>query len=106
MNIGFVALLTCTLLVGSTLGTKLGQPPKPPCKPGFSQNFYTVIVSRDILRGQSILKVRYPQLPSSPSESCCARLKRFPMNSPMNGLMFLRKVVSEARRRLQRDSVV
>ncbi|CAL8356018.1 unnamed protein product, partial [Gadus morhua 'NCC'] len=56
MNIGFVALLTCTLLVGSTLGTKLGQPPKPPCKPGFSQNFYTVIVSRDILRGQSILK--------------------------------------------------
>uniref|UniRef100_A0A667ZXU2 Cadherin-4 n=1 Tax=Myripristis murdjan TaxID=586833 RepID=A0A667ZXU2_9TELE len=33
--------------------------PKPPCRPGFSQNFYTVIVSRDVLHGQSILKVKF-----------------------------------------------
>lgn len=37
-------------------GSKAGQPLKPPCRPGFSQNFYTVIVSRDVLHGQSILK--------------------------------------------------
>ncbi|CAB1441991.1 unnamed protein product [Pleuronectes platessa] len=37
-------------------GNKAGQPLKPPCRPGFSQNFYTVIVSRDVLHGQSILK--------------------------------------------------
>lgn len=36
--------------------SKAGQPLKPPCTPGFSQNFYTVIVSRDLLHGQSILK--------------------------------------------------
>lgn len=34
----------------------MGQPLKPPCRPGFSQNFYTVIVPRDVLHGQSILK--------------------------------------------------
>ncbi|CAL8337412.1 unnamed protein product [Merluccius merluccius] len=56
MNLGSAALLTCTLLVAPSLGTKPGQPPKPLCKAGFSQNFYTVIVSRDILHGQSILK--------------------------------------------------
>ncbi|CAK6958400.1 cadherin-4 isoform X2 [Scomber scombrus] len=39
-------------------GSKAGQPLKPPCRPGFSQNFYTVIVSRDVLHGQSILKGR------------------------------------------------
>lgn len=37
-------------------GSKAGQTLKPPCRPGFSQNFYTVIVSRDVLHGQSILK--------------------------------------------------
>uniref|UniRef100_A0A8C3AB10 Cadherin-4 n=1 Tax=Cyclopterus lumpus TaxID=8103 RepID=A0A8C3AB10_CYCLU len=37
-------------------GSKAGQPLKAPCRPGFSQNFYTVIVSRDVLHGQSILK--------------------------------------------------
>lgn len=37
-------------------GSKASQPLKAPCRPGFSQNFYTVIVSRDKLHGQSILK--------------------------------------------------
>lgn len=37
-------------------GNKAGQPLKAPCRPGFSQNFYTMIVSRDLLHGQSILK--------------------------------------------------
>uniref|UniRef100_A0A3B4GWU8 Uncharacterized protein n=1 Tax=Pundamilia nyererei TaxID=303518 RepID=A0A3B4GWU8_9CICH len=55
MNAGCV-ILACTLLVGASSGSKAGQPLKPPCRPGFSQNFYTVIVSRDLLHGQSILK--------------------------------------------------
>ena len=44
------------LLLFIPQGSKAGQPLKPPCRPGFSQNFYTVIVSRDVLHGQSILK--------------------------------------------------
>ncbi|XP_023854241.1 cadherin-4-like [Salvelinus sp. IW2-2015] len=56
MNFVSVVILTCTLLVGTSLGTKAGQPPTPTCRPGFSESFYTVFVSRDLLRGQSILK--------------------------------------------------
>uniref|UniRef100_A0A8C5EJE7 Uncharacterized protein n=1 Tax=Gouania willdenowi TaxID=441366 RepID=A0A8C5EJE7_GOUWI len=37
-------------------GSKAGQPIRALCRPGFSHNFYTVIVSRDLLHGQSILK--------------------------------------------------
>lgn len=29
---------------------------KGPCRPGFSQSFYSVLISRDVLRGQAILK--------------------------------------------------
>lgn len=43
----------------SPQGTKAGQPPTPPCRPGFSECFYTVFVSRDLLRGQSILKGKH-----------------------------------------------
>ncbi|XP_037535052.1 cadherin-4 [Nematolebias whitei] len=53
---GGCVLLLCTLLVGASSGSRTGQLQKPPCRPGFSQNFYTVIVSRDVLHGQSILK--------------------------------------------------
>lgn len=52
----------CQCLTGrlvSPQGTKVGQQPKAPCRPGFSQSFYTVIVSRDVLRGQSILKGKH-----------------------------------------------
>ncbi|CAB1430442.1 unnamed protein product [Pleuronectes platessa] len=28
-----------------------------PCRPGFSQSFYSVLISRDVLQGQGILKV-------------------------------------------------
>uniref|UniRef100_A0A8C9VUH6 Cadherin prodomain domain-containing protein n=1 Tax=Scleropages formosus TaxID=113540 RepID=A0A8C9VUH6_SCLFO len=34
----------------------------PPCRPGFSESFYTVFVSRDILQGQSILKGKVESL--------------------------------------------
>ncbi|KAK7907445.1 hypothetical protein WMY93_016057 [Mugilogobius chulae] len=55
MNVGCV-ILACTLLVGSSSESKAGQPLRAPCRPGFSQNFYTVIVPRDVLHGQRILK--------------------------------------------------
>lgn len=29
---------------------------KGPCRPGFSQSFYSVLISRDVLRGQAILR--------------------------------------------------
>lgn len=29
---------------------------KGPCQPGFSQSFYSVLISRDVLQGQGILK--------------------------------------------------
>lgn len=48
-------------------GSKTGQPPKTSCRPGFSQNFYTVIVSGDVLHGQSILK-------GEPAAACLALL--------------------------------
>lgn len=52
VNLPILNRLSCFIPQGS----KAGQPLKPPCRPGFTQNFYTVIVSRDILHGQSILK--------------------------------------------------
>lgn len=52
VNLPLLNRLSCFIPQGS----KAGQPLKPPCRPGFSQNFYTVIVSRDVLHGQSILK--------------------------------------------------
>src|SRR4029434_6735185 len=30
--------------------------PGPPCRPGFSESFYTLFVPRDLLHGQSIFK--------------------------------------------------
>uniref|UniRef100_A0A3Q1HDE7 Uncharacterized protein n=1 Tax=Acanthochromis polyacanthus TaxID=80966 RepID=A0A3Q1HDE7_9TELE len=71
MNVGCVIL-------AFNFCIKAGQLLKPPCRPGFSQNFYTVIVSRDVLHGQSILKDVSPthsrlawQLPPSVCECVC-----------------------------------
>ncbi|XP_068172386.1 cadherin-4 [Antennarius striatus] len=55
MNVGCI-ILAFSLIVGTSSGSKGSQALKPPCRPGFSQNFYTVIVSRDLLHGQSLLK--------------------------------------------------
>ncbi|KAL6464445.1 hypothetical protein MHYP_G00267620 [Metynnis hypsauchen] len=55
MNLFFVATLACALAVESSLGSPEGLTVDP-CRPGFSQSFYTAFVSREMLRGQSILK--------------------------------------------------
>uniref|UniRef100_A0A3B3QS77 Uncharacterized protein n=1 Tax=Paramormyrops kingsleyae TaxID=1676925 RepID=A0A3B3QS77_9TELE len=55
MKTGFVILLMTTTILSTSWGN-YDLPSKPPCRPGFSESFYTVFVSRDILQGQSILK--------------------------------------------------
>uniref|UniRef100_A0A8K9UHS4 Cadherin prodomain domain-containing protein n=1 Tax=Oncorhynchus mykiss TaxID=8022 RepID=A0A8K9UHS4_ONCMY len=56
---GGSSLLHCCACLACTSFCSAGQPPKPPCRPGFSESFYTVFVSRDLLRGQSILKGKH-----------------------------------------------
>ncbi|XP_063065127.1 cadherin-4-like [Engraulis encrasicolus] len=56
MKAGFVILLIGTILLGTSWVTKGDLPLNAPCRPGFSQSFYTLLVSRDVVQGQSILK--------------------------------------------------
>ncbi|XP_048096739.1 cadherin-4-like [Alosa alosa] len=56
MKTGFVILLMGILLLDSSWVTKGDLPLKASCQPGFSQSFYTLLVSRDVLQGRSILK--------------------------------------------------
>lgn len=58
-------------------GSRASQPLKPPCRPGFSQNFYTVIVSRDVLHGQRILKGKSPAAGSHLLTDVFSSLPRF-----------------------------
>ncbi|KAL7837220.1 hypothetical protein SRHO_G00269310, partial [Serrasalmus rhombeus] len=50
MNLFFVVTLACALAVESSLGSPEGLTVDP-CRPGFSQSFYTAFVSREMLRG-------------------------------------------------------
>ncbi|KAG5281867.1 hypothetical protein AALO_G00049690 [Alosa alosa] len=63
MKTGFVILLMGILLLDSSWVTKGDLPLKASCQPGFSQSFYTLLVSRDVLQGRSILKVGFFNLP-------------------------------------------
>ncbi|XP_056130216.1 cadherin-4-like [Lampris incognitus] len=50
-------VLTAALLHLATLRETNGeQTSKGPCRPGFSQTFYSVLISRDVVRGQNMLK--------------------------------------------------
>ncbi|XP_049327617.1 cadherin-4 isoform X2 [Astyanax mexicanus] len=53
-----IVILACALALETSVGSP-GGPTVDPCRPGFSQSFYTVFVSREMLRGQSILKVKF-----------------------------------------------
>ncbi|MFT7800799.1 cadherin-4 isoform X3 [Arapaima gigas] len=60
MTAGLVMVsVLSTALLSASWGNYGDVPSKPPCRPGFSESFYTVLVSRDILQGQSILKVKF-----------------------------------------------
>ncbi|XP_041080794.1 cadherin-4 isoform X1 [Polyodon spathula] len=56
MKTVFLVLLMNALSFGTSWGNYGDLAPKPPCRAGFSESFYTVLVSREILEGQSILK--------------------------------------------------
>ncbi|XP_041080795.1 cadherin-4 isoform X2 [Polyodon spathula] len=59
MKTVFLVLLMNALSFGTSWGNYGDLAPKPPCRAGFSESFYTVLVSREILEGQSILKVKF-----------------------------------------------
>ncbi|XP_033909789.1 cadherin-4-like isoform X1 [Acipenser ruthenus] len=56
MKIVLITLLLNVLSFGTSWGNYGDLASKPPCRAGFSESFYTVLVSREILEGQSILK--------------------------------------------------
>ncbi|KAF5904597.1 cadherin-4-like isoform X2 [Clarias magur] len=55
MRVCFVLPLACALVLKSSPGSAEGLI-LDRCRPGFSQNFYTVFIPREQLQGQSIVK--------------------------------------------------
>lgn len=51
------ALLCLPSLLQKTSGA---QAPEGPCRPGFSQSFYSLLVSRDVLKGGGVRKGEWP----------------------------------------------
>lgn len=47
---------------------------KGPCQAGFSQSFYSVLISRDVLQGQGVLKGKTFNWPVSPFSVSLGRL--------------------------------
>ncbi|KAL4605001.1 cadherin-4 isoform X1 [Arapaima gigas] len=84
MTAGLVMVsVLSTALLSASWGNYGDVPSKPPCRPGFSESFYTVLVSRDILQGQSILK-----------EGCCVLFGTVLHHSQLNPGMVLRPVAN------------
>ncbi|KAL1021464.1 hypothetical protein UPYG_G00013620 [Umbra pygmaea] len=54
MKTGFALLLTSAVQLATFWGCN-GES-KAPCRPGFSQTSYSLLIPRDVLQGQSILK--------------------------------------------------
>ncbi|XP_076879418.1 cadherin-4-like [Brachyhypopomus gauderio] len=55
MKTGFVIALACALVLETSQASS-GGPTADPCRPGFSQSFYTVFISQNVLQGRSLLK--------------------------------------------------
>eukprot|EP00063_Salmo_salar_P015714 XP_013990549.1 PREDICTED: cadherin-4 isoform X1 [Salmo salar] len=51
-----ILMLTAALQLATFWGTNGKLASKAPCRPGFSQSFYSVLISRDVLQGRSILQ--------------------------------------------------
>ncbi|KAK6303705.1 hypothetical protein J4Q44_G00261590 [Coregonus suidteri] len=51
-----ILMLTAALQLATFWGTNGELASKAPCRPGFSQSFYSVLISRDVLQGQSIFQ--------------------------------------------------
>ncbi|KAM9431323.1 cadherin-4-like isoform 2-T2 [Salvelinus alpinus] len=59
MKTALVLLLTSALQQAAFWGTNGDLVSKAPCRPGFSQSSYSVLISRNVLQSQSIIKVRF-----------------------------------------------
>ncbi|XP_062316496.1 LOW QUALITY PROTEIN: cadherin-4-like [Osmerus eperlanus] len=56
MTTRIVLFLTAALQLGTFWGTNGELASTAPCRPGFSQSFYSVLISKDVLQSQNILK--------------------------------------------------
>uniref|UniRef100_A0A8C2ECW6 Cadherin-4 n=1 Tax=Cyprinus carpio TaxID=7962 RepID=A0A8C2ECW6_CYPCA len=56
MKTGCAILVACALVVGTSSGSHGNAQTLAPCRPGFSQSFYTVFVPRGVLQGLKIHK--------------------------------------------------
>ncbi|KAL1265675.1 hypothetical protein QQF64_003702 [Cirrhinus molitorella] len=56
MKTGCAILVACALVMGTSLGSHGNVQTIAPCRPGFSQSFYTVLVPRGVLQGLNIHK--------------------------------------------------
>lgn len=55
---------------------------KGPCQAGFSQSFYSVLISRDVLQGQGVLKGKTFNWPVSPFSVSLGRLNSVGERAP------------------------
>ncbi|KAI7795136.1 Cadherin 4 [Triplophysa rosa] len=58
MKAGFAIVVACALVVSASLGRHGNAQTIAPCRPGFSQSFYTVFVPRGVSIGQRIYSAR------------------------------------------------
>nr|XP_020466296.1 cadherin-4-like [Monopterus albus] len=56
MRTDFGLVLTAALFLDTFWRSNGEHASKGPCQPGFSQRFYSVLIPRDVLQGQGILK--------------------------------------------------
>ncbi|XP_037334132.2 LOW QUALITY PROTEIN: cadherin-4-like [Pungitius pungitius] len=56
MRSHFAAVLTAALLLDSFWRNNGERPSEGPCRPGFSQSFYSLLISRDVLQGRDTRK--------------------------------------------------
>ncbi|XP_047450376.1 cadherin-4-like isoform X2 [Mugil cephalus] len=59
MRTDFALVLTAALLLDTFWRNNGEHASSGPCRPGFSQSLYSVLISRDVLQGQGILKVKF-----------------------------------------------
>ncbi|KAF1390268.1 hypothetical protein PFLUV_G00056310 [Perca fluviatilis] len=58
MRTDFALVLTAALLLDTFWRNNGEHASKDPCRPGFSQSFYSVLISRDVLQSQGIRKAQ------------------------------------------------
>ncbi|XP_029579438.1 cadherin-4-like [Salmo trutta] len=67
-----ILMLTAALQLATFWGTNGKLASKAPCRPGFSQSFYSVLISRDVLQRRSILQDSTVSSPKVSFDDCMA----------------------------------